>query len=70
MHCSPSSTPFSAHETFTNTYHILSHQTNIEKSKGIEIPIMCSDHNGTKSEINKIKKTGQALNIWELNKYF
>ena len=58
----------SAHETFSSIDHVLSHESNLGKFKKIEIiPIIFSDHNTVRLDVNYRKKTIKNTNIWRLN---
>ena len=58
----------SAHRTFSRTDHILGHKSSLGKFKKFEIvPIIFSDHNEVRLEVNYRKKTVKKTNIWRLN---
>uniref|UniRef100_A0A671F145 exodeoxyribonuclease III n=1 Tax=Rhinolophus ferrumequinum TaxID=59479 RepID=A0A671F145_RHIFE len=58
----------SAHGTFSKIDHMLGHKTSLDKFKKIEIiPVVFSDHNAMKLEMNYRKKTGRHTNSWRLN---
>ena len=59
----------SVHGTFSRIYHILGHRDSLNKYKRVEIiPVIFSDHNALKLEINCKKKSGRTKNSWRLNK--
>ena len=58
----------SAHGTFSSIDHVLSHESNLGKFKKIEIiPIIFSDHNTVRLDLNYRRKTIKNFNIWRLN---
>ena len=58
----------SEHGTFSRTDHNLGHKTSLGKLKKIEIiPVIFSDHNAVRLDINCRKKTITNPNIWRLN---
>ena len=58
----------SAHGTCSKTNHILDHKSSLGKFKKIEIiPIIFSDHNAVRLDVNYRKKTIKKSNIWRLN---
>ena len=58
----------SAHETFSMIDHILGHKSSLGKFKKIEIiPIIFSDHNAVRLDLNYRKKNIKNSNIWRLN---
>ena len=58
----------SAHGTFSSIDHVLSHESNLGKFKKIEIiPIIFSDHNAVRLDLNYRRKTIKNFNIWRLN---
>ena len=58
----------SAHGTFSRIHHILSHKSSLGKLKKIEIiPIIFSDHNAIRLDLNYRKKTIKNFNTWRLN---
>ena len=58
----------SAHGTFSSIDHVLSHESNLGKFKKIEIiPVIFSDHNAVRLDLNYRRKTIKNSNIWRLN---
>ena len=58
----------SAHGTFSRTDHILGHKSSLRKFKKIEIiPVIFSDHNAVRLDVNFREKTIEISNIWRLN---
>ena len=58
----------SAHRTFSRIDHILGHKSGFGKCKKIEIiPVIFSDHNPVRLDLNYRKKTIKNSNIWRLN---
>ena len=58
----------SAHGTFSRIDHILGHKSSLSKFKKIEIiPVIFSDHNAVRLDLNCRKKTIKNSNIWRLN---
>ena len=58
----------SAHGTFSRIDHILGHKPGLGKFKKIEIiPVIFSDHNAVRLDLNYRKKTIKTSNIWRLN---
>ena len=58
----------SVHGTVSRTDHMLGHETNLNKFKGIEmISNIFSDCNGMKLEINHRKRNEKKLITWRLN---
>ena len=58
----------SAHGTFSSIDHVLSHESNLGKFKKIEIiPIIFSDHNAVRLDLNYRKETIKNSNVWRLN---
>ena len=59
----------SAHGTFSRIYHMLNHETSLNKFKRIEIiSSIFSDHIGMKLEINYRKKNPEKhTKMWKLN---
>ena len=58
----------SARGTFSRVDHILGHKSSFGKFKKIEIiPIMFSDHNAVRLDLNYRRKTIKNSNIWRLN---
>ena len=58
----------SAHRTFSKINHIQGHKSSLGKFKKIEIiPIIFSDHNAVRLDLNYRKKTMKNSNIWRLN---
>ena len=58
----------SAHGTFSRTDHILGHKSSLGKFKKTEIiPVIFSDHNAVRLDLNYRKKTIKNSNIWRLN---
>ena len=58
----------SAHGNFSRIDHILGHKTSLGKFKEIEIiPIIFSDHNAVRLDVNYRKKNIKNSNIWRLN---
>ena len=58
-----------AHRTFSRIDHILGHKSSLGKFKKIEIiPIIFSDHNAVRLDVNYRvkKKTIENSNIWRL----
>ena len=61
----------SVHGTFSRIDHILSHKSNLNKFKKIEIiSSIFSDHNAMRLDINYKKKTVRNTNTWRLNNTF
>ena len=57
-----------AHETFSRIDHIPGHKSSLGKYKKIEIiPVIFSDHNEVRLDLNYRKKTMKNSNIWRLN---
>ena len=58
----------SAHGTFSRIDHILGHKSSLGKFKKIDIiPVIFSDHNAIRLDLNCRKKTIKNSNIWRLN---
>ena len=58
----------SAHGTFSRIDHILGHKSSLGKFKKIEIfPVIFSDHNAVRLDLNYRRKTIKNFNIWRLN---
>ena len=58
----------SAHGTFSRIDHILDHKSSLGKFKKIEIiPVIFSDHNAVRLDLNNRKKIIKNSNIWRLN---
>ena len=58
----------SAHGIVSRIDHILSHKSNLDKLKKIEIiPSIFSDHNALRLDVNYRRKTIKNSNIWRLN---
>ena len=58
----------SAHGTFSRIDHILGHKCSLGKLKKVEIiPVIFSDHNAVRLDLNCRKKTIKNSNIWRLN---
>ena len=58
----------SAHGTFSRIDHILGHKSSLSKLKKIEIiPVIFSDHNAVRLDLNCRKKIIKNSNIWRLN---
>ena len=58
----------SAHGTFSRIDHILGHKSNLGKFKKTEIiPVIFSDHNAVRLDLNYRKKNIKNSNIWRLN---
>ena len=58
----------SVHGTFSRIDHILGHKSSLGKFEKIEIiPIIFSDHNAVRLDVNYRKKTIKNSNIWRLN---
>ena len=58
----------SAHGTFSRIDHILGHKSNLGKFKKIEIiPVIFSNHNAVRLDVNYRRKTIKNSNIWRLN---
>ena len=58
----------SAHGNFSRIDHILGHKTSLGKFKEIEIiPIIFSDHNAVRLDVNYRKINIKNSNIWRLN---
>ena len=65
-----STSPFSssAHGSFSRIYHILGHKSRLGKFKKIEIiPVIFSDHNAVRLDLNYRKTTIKNSKIWRLN---
>ena len=57
----------SAHGTFSRIDYVLGHRNSLNKYKRIDIiPIIFSDHNALKLEIDYKKKSGRTTNTWSL----
>ena len=58
----------SAHRTFSRIDHILGHKSSLGKFKKMEIiPIIFSDHNPPRLDVNYRRKTIKNSNTWKLN---
>ena len=58
----------SAHGTFSRTDHILGHKSSLGKFKKTEIiPVIFSDHNAVRLDLNYREKTIKNSNIWRPN---
>ena len=58
----------SAHETFSRIHHILGHKSSLGKFKKTEIiPVIFSDHNAVRLDLNYRKNTIKNSNIWRPN---
>ena len=58
----------SAHGTFSRIDHILGHKSSLGKFKKIKIiPIIFSDHNALRLDVNYRRKTIKNSNLWRLN---
>ena len=58
----------SAHRTFSRIDHILGHKSSLGKFEKIEIiPVIFSDHNSVRLDINWRKKRLKKSNIWRIN---
>ena len=58
----------SAYRTFSRIDHILGHKCSLGKFKKTEIiPVIFSDHNAVRLDLNRWKKTIKNSNIWRLN---
>ena len=58
----------SAYRIFSRMDHILSHKSNLDKFKKIEIiPSIFSDRNALRLDLNYRRKTIKNSNIWRLN---
>ena len=58
----------SAHGTFSRIDHILSHKSNLNKSKKTEIiPSIFFNHNAMRLNINYKEKNCKNTNTWRLN---
>ena len=61
----------SAHGTFSRTYHILGHKSNLSKCTKVEIiSSIFFDHNAMRQDTNYKKKTVRNTNTWRLNTTF
>ena len=61
----------SAHGTFSRIDHILGHKSSLGNFKKIEIiPIIFSDHNAVRLDVNYRKKTIKNSKIWRLKNMF
>ena len=57
-----------AHGTFSRIDHILGHKSSLGKFKKTEIiPVIFSDHNAVRLDLNYRKKIVKNSNIWKLN---
>ena len=57
----------SAHGTLSRIDHILGHKSSLRKFKKVEIfPIIFSDHNAERLDLNYRRKTIKKSNIWRL----
>ena len=58
----------SVHKTFSRRDHILGHKSSLGKLKKTEIiPVIFSDHNVVRLDLNYRKKTIKNSNLWRLN---
>ena len=58
----------SAHGTFSRIEHILGHKSSLDKFTKIEIiPIIFSDQNAVRLDLNYRRKTIKNFNIWRIN---
>ena len=60
----------SVHRTFSRIDHILGHKSNLDKFKKKKIkiiPIIFSDHNTLRLDLNYKRKTIENSNIWRLS---
>ena len=58
----------SAHRSFSRINHILAHKSSLGKFKKTEIiPLIFSDHNAVRLDVNYRRKTIKNSNIWRLN---
>ena len=58
----------SAHRTFSRIDHTMGHKSSLGKFKKTEIiPVIFSDHNAVRLDLNCRKKTIKNSNIWMLN---
>jgi hypothetical protein len=57
-----------AHATFSKIDHTLGHRASLNKFKKIKItPLILSDHNGIKLDLNNKRITRKYSNTWKLN---
>jgi exonuclease III len=68
----PTSTKYTffsaAHRTFSKIDHILGHKASLSRYEKTEIiPLILSDHNALKLELNNKNKDKKHANSWKLN---